>query len=622
MKHIYKHTPEIILLVYVLIFIGFKNPEKNWDRVINSDGKGYYAYLPAIFIYHDLQFRFVEQYEAQYYPANRSVFKEFRNDAGSRKVNKYFPGMAILWLPFFLFGHLMAWLEVFPMDGYSLPYQYSIALSALLFLWLGARWLQKLLKRFGSDNRTAAFITLAVTLGTNLVFFTVVEPSMTHVYSFALITGFALTTYKMFHEYRPKWFVRSLLLFILIFLIRPTNALVLLLVPFIAGSFSNLVQTFRLILSEKATLIRGLIQAAILLAVPFVLWYLQTGKPIVYTYGDEKLDLYQPHLLMILFSYNRGWFLYTPLAFFSLFGYIGLYRQNRFRFYWAMGFLLVFTYVSSCWWVWYYASKCGQRVFIDLYVLVALLILFLYFQIRKRGWKKVLSALVILLISLNRLQFYQHTKWIFPPYNITRAMYWDSFFSLSQKAKVYIPEDGIVGINTMSNDMEQDQGHVWMNPGTRNDTVFHQGRWSSKTDKKNPYSVGLETKLDSLFTTRNRLIRITAWVLSPREMNEATLVADYQLDGKSLSYNQFILEKFVPADEWTKVEIAWYVPGTLPLKGTAKIYFYNPSPLYKLYVDDLTIDFISLKDEPDYQKIEGVLLPEKTKDELRVTSDK
>ena len=66
MKYLYKYTPEIILLIYVLVFLGFKSPEKSWDRVINSDGKGYYAYLPALFIYHDLQFSFVEQYEAAY----------------------------------------------------------------------------------------------------------------------------------------------------------------------------------------------------------------------------------------------------------------------------------------------------------------------------------------------------------------------------------------------------------------------------------------------------------------------------------------------------------------------------------------------------------------------------
>jgi hypothetical protein len=611
MKHIYKHTPEIILFVYVLIFIGFKNPEKNWDRVINSDGKGYYAYLPAIFIYHDLQFKFVEQYEAQYYPANRSVFKEFRNDAGTQKVNKYFPGMAILWLPFFLFGHLMAWLEVIPMDGYSLPYQYSIALSALLFLWLGARWLMKLLKLFGSDERTAAFITVVVTLGTNLVFFTVVEPSMTHVYSFALITGFALTTYKLFHDYQPKWFVRSLTLFTLILLIRPTNAMILLLVPFIAGDTDIMSQTFRKVLSEKKALIRGIIQMLILLAIPVALWYLQTGKLIVYTYGDEKLNLLHSNLANILFSYNRGLFLYTPVAFIALFGFTPIFKQNRFRYFWLMGFMLSFAYIASCWWVWYYASKCGQRVFIDIYVTVALLLFSFYHSLRAVVLKRILSAILVLLISLNLLQFYQHAKWIFPPYNITAGMYWDSFFSLSQKARVYIPAESIAGKKSMLNDMERLQGSPWMNQGTRNDTISYQGHWSSKSDKKIPYSVGLETRLDTLFTTGNRIIQVSAWVLATKETTEATLVVDYQSKGKSLSYNQFILEKFVPEDKWTKIEVAWYVPRNLPPDGAAKVYFYNPSPLYKLYIDDLIIDFISLKDEAEYRKIEGALLPEK-----------
>lgn len=611
MKYIYKHTPEIILLIYILIFLGFKAPELNLHRIISSDGKGYYAYLPAIFIYHDLQFSFVEQYEAQYYNADRSVPNEFRNDAGTKKVDKFFPGMAILWLPFFLFGHFMAWLEVFPRDGYSLPYQYSIALSALLFLWLGVRWLQKLLKEFGSNDRTAAFVTIVVALGTNLLFFTVAEPSMTHVYSFALITGFALTVFKLFHHYRPKWFVRSLLLFTLIVLIRPTNALILLLVPLMAGSTDTLARTLKQVVSERKTLIFGFIQAAILLAAPFILWYLQTGKLFVYSYGNENFNLLHPNVLNILFSFNRGWFLYTPVALVSIFGFAGLYRQNRYRFYWLIGFLLMFIYIASCWWIWYYDSKCGQRVFIDIYVAIALLLLFFFDYLQTRIKKQVFSAILILLISLNFLQFYQHIKLIFPPFNITGAIYKDSFFNLALKAKAYIPFESISSKTTFSNDMESEKGIEWMNAATRSNTVSHQGQWSSKADKKIPYSVGLEAPLSKFFNTGNRIVLVKAWVLATKETTEAVLVVDYQSENKSLSYNQFILNKYVPANKWTPIEVAFYIPPDLPENGTVKVYFFNPSVLYPLYIDDLTIDFISLKDEPAYRKIESILLPEK-----------
>jgi len=608
MKYVYRHIPEIILLIYIALFFGFKEPAKPWDRVINSDGKGYYAYLPAIFIYHDLQFGFVEQYEAQYYPSDKSVFKEFRNQAGEKKVNKYFPGLAIIWLPFFLLGHLIAWLTHYPMDGYSLPYQYLIAISALMYLWLGARWLQKALACFAADERTAAFITLAVTIGTNLLFFTIVEASMTHVFSFTLITGFVCTSFHCIHNYRHKWFIFSLLLFILIVMIRPTNGLILLLVPFLAGSNASLAASFRKILREPLTLLFGGILAVILISIPFILWKLQTGQWLVYAYGAERLDILKPNVLNILFGFNRGWFIYTPMAFISLAGLIGLFRQNRYRFYWLLAFLVIFIYITSCWWVWYYASKCGQRVFIDIYVVVGILLLHLYKVIQAKSFKRLLSIAVIFLMGLNIFQFYQHTRWIYPPSDITSEIFMDSFLSVHQKARVYLPVEGIIAETTLSTDMETDQG--WMNTRTRFEGIAHKGNRSSRTDTIIPYSIGVEKRLDSLFVTSNRIICVEAWILTPQERTEATLVIDFQIDGKSISYNPVYLERFAQTNRWTRIQAAVYVPSNFPANGTGKIYFYNPSKTNPFYVDDMKIDYYSLKDIPDYRKIEGIKLPE------------
>ena len=46
-----------------------------------------------------------------------------------------------------------------------------------------------------------------------------------------------------------------------------------------------------------------------ILAIPMVLWYLQTGKPLVYSYGEEFFDFCQPRIGRLLFSYQKGWFL-------------------------------------------------------------------------------------------------------------------------------------------------------------------------------------------------------------------------------------------------------------------------------------------------------------------------
>lgn len=613
MKHIYRYTPAIVVVVYLFLFMGLKSPERPWDRIINSDGKGYYAYLPAIFIYHDLQFRFVEQYEYQYYPSNQSVFKEFRQHTGDRVVNKYFPGMAIIWLPFFLFGHLMAWLEIFPRDGYSIPYQYAIALSAFVFLYLGSVWLIKLLREFNASEKEASLLTLLITLGTNLLFYVVVEPGMTHVYSFALISGFLLAGSRLFRTYERRWFLRALTAFMLIILIRPTNGMLLLTIPFLAGNLPTMKSAATAIIRDKGALLRGIITLLVFLAVPVILWIVQTGKPFIYTYGEEKLNLLRPHIDQILFSFNRGWFLFTPVALVAMFGLAGLFMQDRFRFLWMISFLLLFIYVMSCWWVWHYASKFGQRVFIDIYPLVALLLLFLFRMVRTGIFRRIVAILLTVLAVLNLFQFWQQTRWIFPPYTITSEIYLDSFFSLSKKAKVYIPQENIAMAKTIRHDLEKENGTFWINEKSRFDSVSHGGKWSSRVNRQLPYSIGAEVGTDTLFSTANRVIRISAQVFSPRQRSEATLVVDYQHEGKSLSYNQFILEEYVPPDRWTPVEAAFYVPSGLPEGSRIKIYFYNPSPIYSLFIDDLRADFLSMNDHPDNRKLEGVLMAEPIK---------
>jgi len=58
-----------------------------------------------------------------------------------------------------------------------------------------------------------------------------------------------------------------------------------------------------------------------------------------------------------------------------------------------------------------------------------------------------------------------------------------------------------------------------------------------------------------------------------------------------------------------KVQVAFYIPADLPKDAVAKVYFYNPARYLPIFIDDMTVDYISLKDEADYKKIEGVVLP-------------
>ena len=90
----------------------FSNP---YERPITGDAQAYYAYLPAIFIYQDLDYEFIDEINDKYYPESHQ--KSFLKEAGEGKVNKTFPGVAILYLPFFLLAHALAILFGMEADG-------------------------------------------------------------------------------------------------------------------------------------------------------------------------------------------------------------------------------------------------------------------------------------------------------------------------------------------------------------------------------------------------------------------------------------------------------------------------------------------------------------------------
>jgi hypothetical protein len=627
MKQVLKFTPEFILVCYILLFIFFKHPGETWDRSINSDGKGYYAYLPAFFIYHDLTYKFVEYYEDKYYPPDRSVFKEFRIQSDGKTINKCFPGLAILWLPFFLIAHLLSYFLGFPMDGYSLLYQYAISIAALFYLWLGCRFLMRLLNRSGASVRTVAFITFLIALGTNILYFTIVEDSMSHVYSFALISMFLYYIYRYFQVEKGKYIIISSFLFGLIILVRPTNGLILLLLPLMAwlanpefrnplslilhptsSDFRSLTSDLFLPSSILKYLISGILILVFLFSIPLIIWHHTTGHWLVYQYGEERFHFLHPHFLGILFSYNRGWFVYTPVALVSIFGFFQLWKENKYAFYRTFFFFIFFIYISSCWWMWYYASKCGQRIFIDLYAFIGILLFLLYKSLQKKNLvRNLLTTILILFTGLNIFQCYQHSLFIFPATTITSEIYWDSFLRIYPVAKVYLPQEAIIGSKSFFTDMEKPDG--WENPWTIRSHFGFSGKHCSLITQKHPYSIGRYEALAPLFTSPNRIIKVTAMVWSLDTTSGSTIVVEVRSDDKKLSYNSFYLAPFVQADQWTPVEAAFYILRDIPENSIAKIYFYNNKGSAPLFVDDLKIDFLSLKDEQQYTYMEGIHLP-------------
>jgi hypothetical protein len=594
-----KYTPEILLGIYLVAFFVVKNPQDRFDRVLISDGLGYYGYLTAIFIYDDLDYNFIEDYEAKYYGHDK--IKDFRQDVDGRKVNVYFPGLAFLFLPFFLIAHFLSLILGFPADGYSIIYQYSIGLAALFYLWLGLRFLQKLLLALKFSEKQTGLILVLIALGTNLNYYVLKEGAMSHVYSFAAISAFLFLIKRASENFKIRDISFAALLFGLIVIIRPTNGLVILLVPFIAGSSAKFFGLIQKSFGNLKNLSLIVLAGAFFPFTMMLLWFLQSGKWIVYSYGENGFNFTDPYFFQILFSFNKGWFIYTPVALIAMGGFIHLFIKNKFQFFWATSFLVIFIYVQSSWFCWTFTSNFGNRTFIDIYPFIAILLGYLFLLVWKKPvLKKVLISGFIILIGLNTLQFYQHYKYIFPPGEITFEIYKDSFSRLIPTAKVRIPEAIIISTKTFENDFENEIG--WLNYESVTDTMAFEGKYASQAGKANDYSIGLLVDAEPLIKSENVVVKVSGQIYTNQQSPTAQLVVQLENQGKHYFYKPFYFHEYTRQNKWTYVEFACALPGLQNTDDQLRVFFFNSNKDEFFLIDNLKIEVLTLSEVPEHLK--------------------
>lgn len=194
------------------------------QKIIMWDVTSYYCYLPATFIMHDVSLEFTRRGADKSYEENHQYWYQTAPNGG--RVIKFTMGMAVMYSPFFFIAHAFAHLFGYEANGFSTPYEFFIALSSLVYLFIGLLYLRKTLLLF--YNEVVSGITLlCVLLGTNLYYYTSTEPAMSHAYSFAVVAGFV---YQVIKWHTIPSFKRAIiigLLFGLIVLIRPVNIIII-----------------------------------------------------------------------------------------------------------------------------------------------------------------------------------------------------------------------------------------------------------------------------------------------------------------------------------------------------------------------------------------------------------
>lgn len=418
-----------ILLTVICINI-FSHIWTRGDRVITSDVKGYYAYLPAAFIYHDLQFEFTfDESIPNHKKIKNDIWYNYTEDG--KRVIQYTSGMAICYAPFFFIAHLGAKLWGLPASGYSMPYDFMLQLGSVLFFIMGLYFLKRLLELYYSE-KTAALTMIVVVLGTNLLHYATKEAAMSHAYSFAFIGMFVWLLLKWLE--RPSWQTTIQLGFTtgMIILIRPSNAIILSLFMLINVSrFSDLGERLRFILKHYRQLLIMILAAFIVWIPQMLYWHSITGQIFYNSYGGDQGFLWgDPQITNLLFSYRKGWLLYTPIMGLAILGLLPLYKKHRGLFWPSLFITVATTYVFASWCFWWFGGSFGSRPFIDYYAIFAIPLAAMIDLLLKQKRKLIQGisiAIIVFFIFLNLFQTRQYFKGTIHYVSMTKEAYWSVF---------------------------------------------------------------------------------------------------------------------------------------------------------------------------------------------------
>jgi hypothetical protein len=429
-KHLFRKIQRNLSLITLwLIFMGvtiYNIQNQDWlksHRLIKDDVHEYYIYASAVIVYGEYDLEKVHQ---QLPSDVKSMLWLHRYDETNRMYSKMAMGMALVYAPFTAFAHyVLVPLMNYPADGYSPPYKIGLLISALCFFLFGLWQLRKSLLKYFSETITALTL-IVIAFGTNLTWYVSSEATMSHVYSFALVIFF----YRMLERWFEKpgvWLtLLNGLIFGLIVLIRPTNIMFVVLF-FVGGSFG---ERIKFLLKNYWKLMLMVLTFLLVWMPQLFFWKWVSGGWFLYTYGDEGFFWNNPQIISSIFSYRKGWLVYTPLMVLLFAGLPYLWIKYRGIFWQVLMVLVLAIYINSSWWCWWFGGSYGNRAYIDAYGIYGLAIAALFQAVAKcKRWLISYLGVVVVaaFVCLNLFQTWQCRMGMIHYISENRATYWINF---------------------------------------------------------------------------------------------------------------------------------------------------------------------------------------------------
>ncbi len=360
----HRHTIGFTLLFGLFIFLSLNwhshFAKFNYHSEIWADRAGYHVYLPAAFDYHFDPNAFPEGIDA------RTGNGFYLDSIPGKVITKYPCGEALLRVPFYLIGKWIRPATAPNAAGFTLVDHAMVDIAASFYGALGLLLLFLILKVRVREPVALASV-FAILAGTNLLFYVVGNPGMSHVYSFFLFSAFIFAYEGLLRHGHSLG--RSLLLGLLAGLIlvtRPTNIIFIpMAITITASSLSDGAGRFRSLFKPSFAL-PFLLGAFIMCLPQMVYWQYAFGTPVKWSYGSEGFTNYlSPKLIQFWFAPANGLFPYSPLILLILLG--GLFHKGATRMSTSMAWLafLLVSYLSASWFAWGFGCGFGARNFVE-----------------------------------------------------------------------------------------------------------------------------------------------------------------------------------------------------------------------------------------------------------------
>jgi small-conductance mechanosensitive channel len=384
---------------------------------VRSDGEGYYACLPSYLLYHDASFRALIR---GHLSPSRTGFRPsafgFSLQPDGNWLDKYPVGEAILLLPFFLIGHLIARMMGVAADGYSHPELYAVGVAGLAYTAAGLGALGAVLRRWFSEWVTAATLVVA-TFGTGVFDYATYDSIFSHAFSFFAVCVMLLAALRWYEN--PHSLLRALVLGLAagaVIAIRLTDV-VLLTAVLLLGVGSRLAARQRmLLLRGQADRVAVVAAAAMAMLVPQVItWYLATHHPLVRPYPGESFDFSHPQLIGSLVSFQpHGLLPYAPVLALAFGGLAAAWRWRRDLALPVTVALLPFWFLVASWWDWSFTAGFGDRAFNDIVPILAVPLAFVFARLSRPGTRVLVGGLCLILVAVTCTQMVNHWLVLLP----------------------------------------------------------------------------------------------------------------------------------------------------------------------------------------------------------------